>query len=223
VATPTRQFDRAAIETQVFDIARDLLDELGNSQGHGSVRGSAHLDRDLGLGSLERVELLVRLQRAFGANLPEHVIAEADTLDDVIAALAGTSGLTASRAQTSAPAQWRDSEPLPQSDTGAAALSSAETWQEVIRYRASADAERPHLIFWEGGVEAHRMTFGELHAGALAVAVELGRRGIMRGDAVALMLPTGREFFLTFAGVLLAGGVPVPIYPPVRPARLQFA
>ena len=34
------------------------------------------------------------------------------------------------------------------------------------------------------------------------------------------MLPTSREFFLTFAGVLLAGGVPVPIYPPVRADRI---
>ena len=34
------------------------------------------------------------------------------------------------------------------------------------------------------------------------------------------MLPTCREFFLTFAGVLLAGGVPVPIYPPVRADRI---
>ena len=34
------------------------------------------------------------------------------------------------------------------------------------------------------------------------------------------MLPTSREFFLTFAGVLLAGAVPVPIYPPVRADRI---
>ena len=34
------------------------------------------------------------------------------------------------------------------------------------------------------------------------------------GDTVALMLPTSRDFFTAFAGILLAGGVPVPLYPP---------
>ena len=35
------------------------------------------------------------------------------------------------------------------------------------------------------------------------------------------MLPTGRDYFFSFFGVLLAGGVPVPIYPPARPAQIE--
>ena len=35
------------------------------------------------------------------------------------------------------------------------------------------------------------------------------------------MLPTGRDFFMAFMGTLMAGGVAVPIYPPVRPAGLE--
>ena len=42
----------------------------------------------------------------------------------------------------------------------------------------------------------------------------------MPGDTVAIMLPTSREYFVTFAGVVLAGAVPVPIYPPARPSQL---
>lgn len=34
------------------------------------------------------------------------------------------------------------------------------------------------------------------------------------------MLPTGREYFVTFLGVMLAGAVPVPIYPPARSTQL---
>jgi 1-acyl-sn-glycerol-3-phosphate acyltransferase len=34
------------------------------------------------------------------------------------------------------------------------------------------------------------------------------------------MLPTSRDFFLTFAGTLLAGATPVPIYPPFRADRI---
>ena len=35
------------------------------------------------------------------------------------------------------------------------------------------------------------------------------------------MLPTSREFFVSFAGILLAGAVPVPIYPPFRADRIE--
>ena len=68
--------------------------------------------------------------------------------------------------------------------------------------------------------ESPSLTFGELLAGAERVAAELAHRGIGRGDRVAIMLPTSREFFLTFAGTLLAGATPVPIYPPFRADRI---
>ena len=87
MATQARQPDRSSIETQVFAVARDLLEELGGQHAQDAVRGSAQLDRDLGLGSLERVELLVRLGRLFGTTLPDRVVAEANTLDEIVAAL----------------------------------------------------------------------------------------------------------------------------------------
>jgi acyl-CoA synthetase (AMP-forming)/AMP-acid ligase II len=41
------------------------------------------------------------------------------------------------------------------------------------------------------------------------------------GDRVALVLPTAPSFFDAFFGVMLAGLVPVPLYPPVRLGRLD--
>ena len=35
------------------------------------------------------------------------------------------------------------------------------------------------------------------------------------------MLPTSRDFFAGFYGILLAGGIPVPIYPPARLSQLE--
>jgi 1-acyl-sn-glycerol-3-phosphate acyltransferase len=87
VPTLIPQSGRSAIEAQVLRIARDLLRELGNSKTGEAVRGSATLD-DLGLGSIERVELLSRLDRAFGVTLPEGAFAEAGTVDDIVSALA---------------------------------------------------------------------------------------------------------------------------------------
>ena len=45
-------------------------------------------------------------------------------------------------------------------------------------------------------------------------------RGLEPGQTVAIMLPTCADFFFTFAGILFAGGIPVPIYPPFRADRI---
>ncbi len=52
------------------------------------------------------------------------------------------------------------------------------------------------------------------------VAGGLAELGIRPGERVALIYPTSPEFFHAFFGTLLAGAVPVPLYPPVRLGRL---
>jgi len=70
--------------------------------------------------------------------------------------------------------------------------------------------ERPLWLGWN-----------EIAERARGVAGALAERGVARGDRVALIFPTGAEFFDAFFGVLLAGAVPVPLYPPVRLGRLD--
>ena len=53
------------------------------------------------------------------------------------------------------------------------------------------------------------------------VAGGLNELGVARGDRVALVYPTCVGFFDAFFGILLAGAVPVPLYPPVRLGRLD--
>ena len=45
------------------------------------------LDRDLGFDSLARMELLLRIERAFGVALPDDTLQRADTVADLLAAL----------------------------------------------------------------------------------------------------------------------------------------
>jgi fatty-acyl-CoA synthase len=52
-----------------------------------------------------------------------------------------------------------------------------------------------------------------LEAEATRRAGLLAASGIQPGDRVALVIPEGHEFVLTFLGVTLAGAVPVPIFP----------
>ncbi|MFY9820382.1 MAG: fatty acyl-AMP ligase [Thermoanaerobaculia bacterium] len=80
----------------------------------------------------------------------------------------------------------------------------------------------------EGGLRfvdrAERATwFGwaEVRERALTACGGMQALGVEPGDRVALVFPTGIEFFAAFFGALLAGAVPVPLYPPVRLGRMD--
>jgi fatty-acyl-CoA synthase len=65
------------------------------------------------------------------------------------------------------------------------------------------------------------VSYAELWARAVAVGGGLSARGVAPGDRVAIVLPTAPGFFDAFFGALVAGAVPVPLYPPVRLGRLD--
>jgi fatty-acyl-CoA synthase len=217
MVSPARQFNAVADEERVLEIVRELVAELGHESALRSANAASHLDRDLGLGSLERVELLVRLEKSFGTRLDQEVLASANTVQDLIVALIAANGAPAT---AGVHAEFAVREPQVAFSGQAVGVPAAETFQEVLRHRGRADATRAHLIFYEDEGESASLTFGELLEGAERVAADLAQRGIGRGDTVALMLPTSREFFLVFAGTLLAGATPVPIYPPFRADRI---
>ena len=63
-AARRRSVDPQTVEQTVLDIVRELETELRGSSGCRAITLDASLDRDLGVGSLERVELHLRLERA---------------------------------------------------------------------------------------------------------------------------------------------------------------
>jgi fatty-acyl-CoA synthase len=224
VATPATQLDASEVRERVLDVIRSLLEELGSRGALPMLNGASQLDRDLGLGSLERVELLARLETAFGVRLADSVVAEANTPEDLAKALLVAPGAetlddgagSALRAAITTQKLHREAH-----DAG---VFSAETLLDVLRYRATHDAEQTHLLITEETEGKERnvtLTFGELYAAAQRCAAELARRGVPAGGRVALMLPTSRAFFVSYAGILLAGAIPVPIYPPFRADRIE--
>ncbi len=64
------------------------------------------------------------------------------------------------------------------------------------------------------------LPWSEVRIRAGRVCGGLRRMGIKPGERIALIYPTGAGFFDAFFGILLAGAVPVPLYPPVRLGRL---
>jgi fatty-acyl-CoA synthase len=224
-----------SIEAQITNSLRQLLRELGSTNGleELAARGAkAHLDRELGLGSLERVELMLRLNETCGVRLPERAMAEAITVGDVIEAVRrerAAEGRTPSARghETSDDDDLAATAAKPGIEAPAAQnpefeqlVRAAETLTEVIRLRGMGEPGRPHIHLYDEHEQIHTITFGDLYQRALNVAGELRRRGLQPGETVAIMLPTCGEFYFTFAGILLAGSIPVPIYPPFRADRI---
>src|ERR1700678_88949 len=86
-ATGTKLDRKPAVAAQALASVRQLLVELGGARGMEELvaRGTkAHLERELGLGSLERVELMLRLGDECGVRLPDRVGAGADTVEDFV-------------------------------------------------------------------------------------------------------------------------------------------
>src|ERR1700683_3410935 len=239
-ATGTKLDRKPAVAAQALASVRQLLLELGSSRGTEELvaRGTkAHLERELGLGSLERVELMLRLGDACGVRLPDRVVAEAHTVQDLVDAIlrVEASGGNGSNAESTTPAAVAPTSSLtPSGSTSTSAAASspairpdideqirkAETLSEIFRLRGRGEPGRSHIQIYEEDDQLRTITFGELYERASVVAADLRRRGLEPAQTVAIMLPTCAEFFFTFAGILLAGGIPVPIYPPFRADRI---
>jgi fatty-acyl-CoA synthase len=225
VATTSAQLDSSETRGRVLGVLRRLLEELGSQGALPMLNPASLLDRDLGLGSLERVELLARLETEFGVRLPDRVAAEANTPEDLSRAILAAPG--ADTAEDEAPSALRASVAAQKlhRDAADAGIFAAETLLDVLRYRAKHDADRAHLLITEenddGEERGLTLTFGELYAAGQRCAAELARRGVPAGGRVSLMLPTSRAFFVSYAGILLAGAIPVPIYPPFRADRIE--
>ncbi|HYA73861.1 MAG TPA: AMP-binding protein, partial [Roseiarcus sp.] len=172
---------------------------------------SSRLDRDLGIDSLGRTELILRIERAFGVRLPIDAMAEAETVGDVLRAL--EQGLPRhGTAQIPEPARPLATVPP---------ASEAATLTQALDWHAATHRDRVHLSLLRDDAEPDRLTYGDLADAARRAAAGLIARDIMPGDRIALMLPTSLDFFVTFFGVLFAGGVPVPIYPPTRMSQIE--
>ena len=202
---------RADAEAAVMEVVQALLKELGSSEAAGSATLQSSLDRDLGLGSLERVELLVRLESTLGVRLPETGAQSAESPADWVRIALEANGGGMSSARWPIVQPTREAYPAP---------ADAKTVSEVLRRQTERDPARVHihLLDQDRGLD---ISYGQLYASASRIAAGLAASGLRRGETVAIMLPTCEDFFSSFLGVMLAGGIAVPVYPPARPNQLE--
>jgi 1-acyl-sn-glycerol-3-phosphate acyltransferase len=198
----------------LLDIARDLHHELHPRSRAGERAGlDSALERDWGFDSLSRAELLLRVERAFSVHLPERLLGEAETLQDLLAALEGVQAMPAAfDAALRRSVAEEAAEPAP---------VDATTLTAVLDWHVEQHGARVHIVHWHGDGTETSLTYAELAERSRAVGRGLRQAGLQPADRVAIMLPTGEAFFAAFFGVLYAGGVPTPIYPPALPSQLE--
>ncbi|MCD6075568.1 MAG: long-chain-fatty-acid--CoA ligase, partial [Rhodospirillales bacterium] len=176
----------------------------------------ASFERDYGFDSLTRMELLHRAEREFGATLPERALAEIENLRDLMREIDAAAGRP-SAAYTPGGAT-HDETPIA---SGMRAALDAKTLTEALAWHARHHPNKLHVRFYADDNDGDTLTYGELWDDAGRVAAGLIARDVSPGEAVVIMLPSGRDYFASFFGVLRAGCVPVPVYPPGRPRELE--
>jgi 1-acyl-sn-glycerol-3-phosphate acyltransferase len=213
-AWPSEGRSEAEIGEVLLEILGRLIRELrSNAPPMAPFTLDTLLERELGLDSLARVELLLRVERTFKVKLPEHVLGTVETPRDFLAAVLAA-------------------HPLPRAATAAelrpglgasvsASPASAKTLTQALEWHVEAHPDRLHILFEEADGVAQQISYARLWHQAQTVAAALRECGLDPGQAVSIMLPTGEDYFFCFFGILLAGGVPVPIYPPAHLSQIE--
>lgn len=199
---------------RLLAVVKTLAAELRPSQAETFKPAlDSSLDRDLGFDSLAQMELLVRIEQAFGISLSEQVLVASDTVRDLLRATLSAGGkkqiLFAKEAAT---IKLDELEDIP---------LRAETLVDVLAWHAQNHPDRPHIRLYSDQDDGEVITYQKLWQEAEKIAGGLQHYGLHSGESVLIMLSTGPQYFYSFIGVLLAGGIPVPVYPPGRIKQIE--
>jgi acyl carrier protein len=200
-------------EADLIALVAELVKEVrGTAAVSAQVNRSSRLDRDLGIDSLGRTELMLRIERRFSVQLPVSVMGDVATVGDLLGAInrGGPLSTVAIALPTTSVL------PPVEAATGAATLS------EVLDWHVARHPDRLHAtVLQDDRTVIATLGYAELSNAARVLAAGLIASEIEPGDRIALMLPTGTDFFAAFFGILYAGAIPVPIYPPMQLTQIE--
>src|SRR3990172_9958223 len=123
------------------------------------------LERDLGLDSLARVELISRIEDGFSVRLPEDTLSRAETARDLLNALRSAGGVARAAGEAHAvQAPLTRVEGFP---------ASALTLVEALEWHVEAHPDRLHVLFYRTPDQTEPMTYAALKAAAQSMAAGL--------------------------------------------------
>jgi len=203
--------------TKVLNILEELTQELYPQRSSPVVELNTVLDAGLGIDSLARMELLYRLERSLDLNLDENKVLGAITVSDLIETCSTADSKTWSDVVTSF-----KQEKVSRKSAHQGFPDNAQSLVDALEWHKDSQPDNPAIYYYEGEIDSPVIiTYKNLWDQAYIVAAGLRNKGVLPGQSVALMLPTGKEFLFSFFGILMAGAVAVPIYPPFRLAQIE--
>ncbi|MBK5966933.1 acyl-phosphate glycerol 3-phosphate acyltransferase [Thiocystis minor] len=196
---------------RLLEILRSFVRESRLPEPSAGINLDSRLETDLGLDSLSRSELIARTEKGLHIHLPDEAMLAA-TARDLLLLARNHAGLTTGFVPTAPPVAAEQGERVP---------AATSTLLDALAWHGEHHGSRQQIIYYDSEDQAHPISYTDLIKGASQVAGRLRKAGLSTGGTVALMLPTGPEYFFGFFGILAAGGVPVPIYPPARPQQIE--
>lgn len=193
---------------RVLQLVQQMVDETAPNR-HYVIKPHTSFEKDLALDSLSRVELMLRVGRTFGVETSPAMLSEADSAQDLLRFIE-----TASSQQPYASGRLDGMQTVGLPD-------HAQTLLDILEWHADHQAGKVHVLLIDEQHREHEIRYCDLLDEAKAVAAALLQRGLLPKQTVALMLPTSRDYLACFFGVLFAGAIPVPIYPPARLSLIQ--
>ncbi len=202
--------DQRSDAERLLEITRTVATEL-HPQMHLDESGGLDqsLDADFGLDSLARAELIQRIESKFGLELPDALLSSAETPRDLLY------GLSRTRRQAAVTA----AAPL-RAVREVEGFAQATSLIDVLQQHLDRRPDQIHIRLLSEEAE-EEITYRDLDIGARRVAAGILQSGARPGETIAMMLPTCSDYFLTFFGVIAAGAIPVPMYPPARPTQIE--
>lgn len=208
-----KEFSQQTIENELIAITKQLLHESGEISAR-EIKLDVSLEKHLGIDSLARAELFQRIEKTFKVRLPDRLLAEAETLNNILSYLLNAD-------ESTFPPLSTKKITSSQGEKAQVDTTKAQSLTDVLLMYGEQTPHKPHIFFQNEDGQEETITYEKLLMNASRVANGLKKLGLRQGETVAIMQPTHPGFFYTFFGTLLAGGIPVPIYPPFRMHLLE--
>ncbi len=201
------------VSEQIIKTIREFLGELNIRSTE--IKMDSDFENTFGLGSLERSHLLGRLEDCFGQKFPDKALLEVRSARDLLRFVGKTS--LAQNQNQKQKISFSD-DLLPKDSTLVQVPSPEEvsTLVDLVKFRAQTKGEENHVYLLDDDLNTTSLSYLQLWQESKNIAASLIKLGLCPQDRVAIILPTSLDFLTSFMGILTAGGVAVPIYPPVQ-------
>lgn len=194
---------------------QEFLTDLKGGAETETVSLDSQFQEELGMDSISKVEFLSEIEHRLGVSLKDDEAILAPTPRDLLRAMGPQLG------EQQLMFSAENLKVVPTRSVEKHAPLTALSLIEVLDWHAHTHGSEEHIIFLDASKSSQILTYEQLAREAEQVARGLISHGVEQREVVALMLPTSLGFFTSFFGILLAGAIPVPLYPPGKFEQIE--